>query len=218
MSFNSFYRTDWFSVSICTFYKWPNTRIWSPYAFLGGSWQTTNVWFLCSFTSMDGTANNRSFKKINFADKNSRIVKNPCNFEEKLFLMDYSHDVKKIWNNILTSGIEKGYSWNLKLVSGEPIQLQMFQDCYTWDKKDALQIHTRLTNEHLYPSQQSKTRNHLAEEVFDEETIHILLEYQSTLGKNGFILNGPIKLLQQTSKLERIFRDRRTVMNLMMKD
>lgn len=55
--------------------------------------------FLCSFTSIDGAANNRSFMNINVADKNSRMVKNPCNFEEKVaFLMDYSHVVKKIRN------------------------------------------------------------------------------------------------------------------------
>lgn len=57
-------------------------------------------------------------------------------------------------------------------------------------------------------------RNYLAEEVLDEEMLHLFLEYQSTLGKNGFILNGPIKLLQQTSTLVRIFRDRRPVMSL----
>lgn len=57
-------------------------------------------------------------------------------------------------------------------------------------------------------------RNHLAEEVLDEEMLHLFLEYQSTLRKNGFILNGPIKLLQQTSKLVRIFRDMRPVMSL----
>lgn len=33
--------------------------------------------FICSFTSMDGAANNRSFMNINVADKNSRMVKNP---------------------------------------------------------------------------------------------------------------------------------------------
>lgn len=100
------------------------------------------------------------------------------NFEEKVaFLMDYSHVVKKTRNNILASCIKKGYTRNLKLVSGELIQWQMFQDCYTWDKKNALQIHKRLTNEHLYPSQQSKMRNHLAEEVLDEEMLHLFLEY-----------------------------------------
>lgn len=33
--------------------------------------------FICSFISMDGAANNRSFMNINVADKNSRMVKNP---------------------------------------------------------------------------------------------------------------------------------------------
>lgn len=119
---------------------------------------------------MDGTANNRSFMNINVADKNSKMVKNPCNFEEKVaFLMDYSHVVKIIRNNILASDIKK--ECTRKLASGECIQWQMFQDSYTCDKKNALQIHKRLTNEHLYPSQQSKMRNHLAEEVLGEEML-----------------------------------------------
>lgn len=46
---------------------------------------------------MDGAANNCSFMNINVADKNSRMVKNPCNFEEKVaFLMDYSHVEKRL--------------------------------------------------------------------------------------------------------------------------
>lgn len=98
-------------------------------------------------------ANNHSFMNINVADKNSRMVKNPCNFEENVaFLMNYSHVVKKIRNNTLASGIKKGCTRNLTLVSGEPIKRQMFQDCYIWDKKNALQILKRLINEHLYPS------------------------------------------------------------------
>lgn len=83
----------------------------------------------------------------------------------------------------MARGIKKGCTRNLKLVSGEPIQWQMFQDSYTWEKKNALHIHNRLTNEHLYPSQQSKMRNHIAEEVLDEEMLHPFLEYQSTKEK-----------------------------------
>lgn len=62
----------------------------------------------------------------------------------------------------------------------------MFQDCYTWDEK-CTSIHRKLTNDHLYPSQQSKMRNHLAEAILDEEMLHLFLEYQGTLGGNGMI-------------------------------
>lgn len=61
--------------------------------FLGGTLQRFG--FLCCFTSMDEAANNRSFMTIFVADKKSRMVKNPCNFEEKVaFLLNYSHVVK----------------------------------------------------------------------------------------------------------------------------
>lgn len=69
---------------------------------------------------MDGVVNNCFFMNINVVDKNSRMVKNFCNFEEKVvFFMDYLYVVKKIRNNILVSGIKKGCIWNFKLVLGE---------------------------------------------------------------------------------------------------
>ena len=56
------------------------------------------------------------------------MVKNPCNFEEKVaFPMDYSHVTKKIRNIIWASRIKKGCTRNLKLHSGELIQWQVFQ-------------------------------------------------------------------------------------------
>lgn len=142
------------------------------------------------------------------------MVQNLCNFDEKVaFLTDYSHVMKKIRNNIWASGIKKGCTRNLKLHSGELIQWQMFQDCYTWDEK-CTSIHRKLTNDHLYPSQQSKMRNHLAEDILDEEMLHLFLEYQGTLGGKWKDWMDPIKLPQQTSKLVWIIRDRRPLMSL----
>lgn len=76
--------------------------------------------FLCFFIFRDGIVNNCFFMNINVVDKNSRMVKNFCNFEEKVvFFMDYLYVVKKIRNNILVSGIKKGCIWNFILVLGE---------------------------------------------------------------------------------------------------
>ncbi|KAK3107457.1 hypothetical protein FSP39_015012 [Pinctada imbricata] len=131
--------------------------------------------FTCVYTSMDGAQCNRTFLNMHVSTMQTTIVQNPCNYEEcVVFMMDYSHVIKKLRNNILKSGIKKGCTRNVTLVTGENIQWQMFCDAYHWDKQNALQIHRRLTNEHLYPSTQSKMRNHLAEQVMDTDMLHLL--------------------------------------------
>lgn len=58
---------------------------------------------------MDGVVNNCFFMSINVVDKNSRMVKNFCNYEENVvFFMDYLYVVKKIRYYLLVSDIKKG--------------------------------------------------------------------------------------------------------------
>jgi hypothetical protein len=110
-------------------------------------------------------------------------VKNPCNFEETvIFMMDYSHVMKKVRNNILKSGIKKTSTRNLQLPNDDIIQWQMWTDCYHWDQQNGLQIHRRLTNEHIFPSQQCKMRNHLAEEVLNSDMLHLFFTISVTPG------------------------------------
>jgi hypothetical protein len=167
--------------------------------------------FTCIFTSMDGASSNRSFVNINITDNTNMTVQNPCNFDENvIFMMDYSHVVKKIRNNILKSGTKKGCTRNLCLASGENIQWDMFVNCFEWDQNNALQINRYLSHEHIYLNTQNKMRNRLAEDVLNSEMLHLFERYQASL-KNGSTLDGVIKLLQQTSKMVRIFRDTRPV-------
>jgi hypothetical protein len=71
-------------------------------------------------------------------------------------MMDYSHVMKKVRNNIIKSGLKKTSTRNLTLPNDDVIQWQMWTDCYQWDQQNGLQIHRRLTNEHIFPSQQCK--------------------------------------------------------------
>jgi len=87
----------------------------------------------------------------------------------------------------------------------------MFIDCYHWDKGNALQIHRKLSNEHFFPSTQSKMRNHLADEVLNSDMLNLMIQYQTHLGSKGVVLNGAIELLWYTSKLVSFFRDMRPV-------
>lgn len=172
--------------------------------------------FRCVFTCMDGAQSNRSFLHMNLGpERQTMTVKSPCNFEETVIsMMDYSHVMKKVRNNIIKSGLKKTSTRNLTLPNDDVIQWQMWTDCYQWDQQNGLQIHRRLTNEHIFPSQQCKMRNHLAEEVLNCDMLHLFLQYQSHLGAKGSVLNGTIQLLRQTSALINIFRDVRSVSNL----
>lgn len=112
--------------------------------------------------------------------------------------MDYSHVMNTIRNNILKSGIRKGSTCHLALRTGEPIQWQMWIVAYNWDRQNAFHIHRRLSNDHIFPSQQTKMRNHLAEEALNSDMLHLFLQYQAYLGLKGSVLNGVVQLLNQT--------------------
>lgn len=172
--------------------------------------------FTTVFTCMDGAQCNRSFLHINLGkESDTMCAKNPCNFEEPvIFMMDYSHVMKKVRNNIMKSGIKTECTRNLTLPNGNIIQWQMWVDCSKWDESNGLQVHRKLTKEHIYPSTQSKMRNHLAEEVLNEDMLDLFITYQSHLGNKGSVLDGPIQLLKRTSKMIEIFRDHRPIKDL----
>lgn len=168
--------------------------------------------FTVAYTCMDGAQSNRSFMKANIGKQTKTFASaSPCTFGNVIFMMDFSHVVKKIRNNIIKSGISKKSTRTLTLVSGHTVQWQMFIDTYQWDKSNGLQLHRRLTNEHMFLSNQSKMRNHLAEDVLNSEMLNLVLQYQQYLGEKGEVLNGLVELLQQTSKLIQLFRDMRPV-------
>lgn len=172
--------------------------------------------FTTVFTCMDGAQSNRSFLHINIdKDSSSMCAKNPCDLDESvIFMMDYSHAIKKVRNNIIKSGIKKGCTRNLISPTGNAIQWQMWIDCFTWDSSNGVQVHRKLTKEHIYPTTQSKMRNHLAEQVLNDDMLELFTEYQSHLGNKGSALNGPIELLKRTSRIIEIFRDYRPVRDI----
>ena len=174
-----------------------------------------NVKYVC----MDGAVNNRSFFNMHFQKKTQVMEKMsaPCPTnpsERMIFMVDPSHTFKKVRNNIIKSGIKKGCTRLLKLQNGYEIQWQMWIDAYQWDKQNPIQIHRALTNEHLFPSNSSKMRNKLAEDVLNTEMLNLMISYKENLGEKGECLNGAIELLQKTSCLINNFRDRRPIHTL----
>ena len=168
--------------------------------------------FTVLYTCMDGAQSNRSFMHICLGDKpTSFIARSPCTSTDVIFLMDFSHVMKKLRNNILKSGIHPKSTRLLTLPSSYTVQWKMFVDFFEWDQQNALKLHRKLTYEHFHLDSQLKMRNHLAEEVLNSDMLHAMKVYQNSLGEKGQILNGAIELLEQTSQLVDIFRDMRPV-------
>ena len=85
---------------------------------------------------MDGAQCNRSFLKYNVSDSTTFTCQNPCN--SMIFIMDVSHVLEKIRNNVLKSGILKTSTRRLSLPSSKTVQWQMFIVCFHWDRSNAL--------------------------------------------------------------------------------
>ena len=171
--------------------------------------------FTVSFTCMDGAQSNRSFLHLNLGKTlSSFVAKNPSNPSNPvIFTMDICHCIKKIRNNLMKSGTNAHCTRNIVLPGNKIVQWQMWIDAFEWDQKNALQLHRKLKNDHLYPNQQTKMRNHLAEEVLNVDMLDLMSQYQASL-TNKTVLAGPIELLQKTGRMIIIFKDMRPIKNV----
>lgn len=171
--------------------------------------------FKVIYTCMDGAVCNRSFLHICVGENKNFdynfISKSPTTLHDDIFIMDISHVLKKIRNNIIKSGHGPKCTRLLTLPDKTTIQWQMFIDCFKWDQENALQLHRKLSNDHFFPDNQMKMRNHLAEDVLNENMLFLMQQYKQNLGQKGQILDGCISLLQNTLQMVSIFRDMRPI-------
>lgn len=112
--------------------------------------------------------------------------------------MDISHVFKKIRNNMLKSGLHQKCTKKLTLPSKFEIHWQMFIDFFRWEQQNGLQLHRKLTNDHIFPDSQLKMRNYLAEDMLNLEMLHAIQIYQNSLGEKGVVFNELIELLEHT--------------------
>ena len=125
--------------------------------------------------------------------------------------MDYSHVIKKIRNNISKSGTETNCKRHLKL-GDHFIEWSHFRQAYLWDiSTHPFPVHHKLSQDHIYLTSEAKMRNHLAEQILNEEMLHLMKLFQQSLGEGGCQLNSTVKLLENTSVLIRNFRDNRAI-------
>ena len=180
-------------------------------------WEAVDYLYMFGFTAIyactDGAQSNRSFIYINLGkDPLTTISTSPCNPNKSvIFMMDISHVIKKIRNNVLKSGVAKFSTRNLTLPDKSILQWEMWVNAYKWDQQNALQLHRKLTNEHIFLTQQGKMRNHLAEEVLNSEMLNLILEYKASLANQGDILNGVLEFLKKTSKMIEVFHSTRPI-------
>jgi len=186
-------------------------------------WKSVNMLssfgFTIQYISTDGAQSNRDFFKILLPDFNSSNQNTcsftnmfSCNVSKKLyFIMDISHTLKKIRNNISKSGDAAFCKRHLKL-KDKFIKWDHFKQAYLWDiSTNPFPVHHKLTQDHIYLTSESKMRNHLAEDVLNKEMFHLMKLYRESLGDAGSKLDVTIELLQNTSALIKNFRDSRPI-------
>ena len=131
--------------------------------------------FTVCFTSQDGAQTNRDFINMFFLEKSAlnrsfaiRNIYHPSN-PEIIFIMDYSHVIKRIRNNVSKSGTCDGHQRCLT-VGGQNIFWAHWINAFKWDTdNNPFPIHHKLTHDHFYLTSESKMRNKLAEDVLDRD-------------------------------------------------
>ena len=117
------------------------------------------------------------------------------------------HGIKKIRNGLHLSRLETG-TRQLKW-KGYDILWQQFTAAYHWDvHQNSVRFYHKLSDEHLFPDNSAKMRNHLAEECLNQDMLRLFQEYEGSIPGGRPHLNGVIELLKQTSQLITIFRDK----------
>lgn len=171
--------------------------------------------FTVKYVSVDGAETNRDLGKILMGDFNSQSpsmkIQNIFSMSpnEIFFIMDYSHVIKKVRNNIYKSG-NGAYKKNL-YSNGHFIYWNHLYSAHVWDvTQNPFPVHRKLSHEHFFLSSEAKMRNHLAEEVLNKEMLHLMQLYSESLEDSTY-LQSTIKLLQHTSLLISNFRDQRPI-------
>ena len=138
-------------------------------------------------------------------------VINPAH--ELALCQDPSHNIKKLRNNLINSGMSSYHSKKLSK-NGRYIYWCHFKNAIEWDRTtNSRPLHNRVTNVHLNPTNSEKMRNHLAEEMLNYDMLNVMKHYQ-TQHSTPDELTATLELLDVTSKMIMVFRDRLPITNL----
>ncbi|CAG2224497.1 unnamed protein product [Mytilus edulis] len=156
-------------------------------------WQSVNrlmnFGFKIMFVSTDGAQTNRDLFKLLMPEFSSAKPVT-CSFNniysnDKIsFIMDVSHVIKKIRNNILKSGSESQCKRHMKF-EGNFIEWNHFKTAYSWDiSTHPFPVHHKLSQDHFYLTSEAKMRNHLAEDVLNADMYHLIGCHANKLWEN----------------------------------
>ena len=173
--------------------------------------------FYVDFIIQDGGQENRQFIKSNFTGDPLQLNYVSPNLvdpsRQVAHVQDFSHNIKKLRNSILSSGHRK-FCKRVIQKDGQEIIWDHWKSAVQWDRDvNARPICHKITDTHLNPNSAEKMRNHLAEEMLNEDFLHLMECFQANLNEGAY-LNSSIQLLKQTSKLIKFFRDQRPVTSL----
>ncbi|KAL3888305.1 hypothetical protein ACJMK2_000676 [Sinanodonta woodiana] len=130
--------------------------------------------FTVNYILQDGGDQNREFMKIHFTNDADAKMKNYmsanlANPVRKIaHSQDFSHNVKKLRNAVLSSGIQSFHT--MKMVKCDKcIVWDQWIHAAKWDEDtNSRKIHYKLSYSHLHPDSSEKMRNHLAEDVLNQ--------------------------------------------------
>ncbi|KAJ8313193.1 hypothetical protein KUTeg_009256 [Tegillarca granosa] len=173
------------------------TIIWEIISYLQ-SWN-----FTTDFILQDGGDQNREFMKIHFnndehAKQSKYMGDNVVNPGRKIaHSQDFSHNIKKIRNAVLSSGTHK-YNTKKLMRGDQYIVWDMWINAAQWDENtNSRKIHHKLSSSHLHPDSSEKMRNHLSEEVLDSDMFHLMKSCRDSL-QNGNVLDSAVEFLENT--------------------
>lgn len=174
--------------------------------------------FQIDYIMQDGGEENRSFMNLHFNGNPRDTHYGSPNLVYPLTTIfhtqDFSHNIKKLRNSILKSGDIKGVHTRKLTLHGNFIVWKQWEMAVEWDRTvNARRIHHKVTDSHLHPNLAEKMRNELAETMLDSEMLNLMKSYQNSLS-NASVLDGAIELLENTSSLIKIFRDKALVTSI----
>lgn len=198
-------------------FRWPvayfATGNASPHVIYSTFWDLVKLLrefeFKVNYVMLDGSAMNRSFTSLMFRSSPRSESFTTGNIfamdKQMVVIQDIKHCLKKIRNNVYSSGKGETKTRCLTL-NGLEICWDHFVKAYRFNISAPLRIYRKLSRDHVYLSQTLKMRNHLAEEVLNYEMLGLMKKYQATLSDPDS-LNSTIAFLEQTAVLVEIFTD-----------
>jgi hypothetical protein len=173
--------------------------------------------FTVDFINQDGGEENRQFMRSNFdGDPVLKCYASPNLTNQTrsvVHTQDFSHNMKKLRNAVLKSGETKGQHTRKLVHQDNPIVWQQWIDAVEWDRTvNSRPLHFKVTDTHLHPNGSEKMRNQLAEQMLDEDMLHLMHCYQASLeDETKSTLSSTIALLEHSSQLISVFRGRKLI-------